>query len=513
LSLLGIDVGTSGCKAVAFSTDGEPLASAREEYDLVVPGPGLAELDAELVWDAIKRVIAEVAAATVSDPVSAICSSSFGESMVPVTTGRRILGRSILNFDARGEEYLGGLQAGVNDERLFGINGNALGNHYSVTKLMWVRDNQPDVYQRADVFLNLAGFVGFMLGGDPAVDYSLANRTLLFDLEQRAWSDELVRWAGLERQKLPGVVPSGTAVGQVSPLMAGELGLSAGTAIVSGAHDQCSNAVGCGATRDGDAMLGMGTYLCVMPAYQERPAARTMIERGLSTEHHAAPDLFVSFVYNMGGAIVKWFRDTFAAEEWNQARVRGDDIYTQLFSELPDLPSPIAVLPHFSPMGPPDYISDSSGVFIGLSLETRRGDILKGILEGSAFSLKEGVGLLEGAGISISGYRAVGGGSRSDAWVQLWADVLEAPVERSRVAEAGALGAAIMAGVGTGVFRSFGEGVAAMVGPADLFSPREEVAEQYRAAFERYRRLWPLLKEFLREGGSATSLPSAPGRC
>jgi len=271
--------------------------------------------------------------------------------MIPVTSNRRILGPSILSFDARGQEYLEQLRDGLSDEELHEITGNTLGNHYSVTKLMWTRDHQPEVYAKADFFLSWGGLVNFMLGAEPAADYSLANRTLLFDLNRRAWSDELLSWAGLERSKLPEPVPSGTRFGEVSSHMAKELGLPRNTTIVAGAHDQCSNAVGCGVIREGAAMFGMGTYLCIVPVYRHRRDPRRMIERGLNTEHHALPDLFVSFIYNMSGAIVKWFRDTFAAEEHRRAQSLCQDTYTNLFFELPDSPSQVTVLPHFIPTG------------------------------------------------------------------------------------------------------------------------------------------------------------------
>ncbi len=519
MSLLGIDVGTSGCKAAVFSLEGELLAGAYEEYAFQAPQPGQAVLDSRRVWGkvraAIRRAAAGAAGAVPSsklratqsvagshaargDPVTALCAASMGEAMVPVSRDRRILGPSILNFDVRGAEYLPALRAGLGAERLFELNGNTLGNHYGLTKLMWLRDHQPRLYARADLFLNWAGFVAFLLGGEPAVDFSLANRSLLFDLERRDWSEELLRWSGLDRGKLPPAVPSARALGRIDPALAAELGLPTGAVVVSGAHDQCANAVGCGVVGEGSAMLGLGTYLCIVPVYRERPDPRLLIERGLNTEHHVPADRFVSFIYNMSGSIVRWFRETFAAEEHRLCRRRGEDVYERLFAELPAAPSRVMVLPHFfSPMGPPDYISGSSGVLAGLTLATTRGEVLKGILQGAVFSLKECTDLLPGAGIRIADYRVVGGGAKSEAWIQLCADILEKPLVRPRVSEAGALGAAIMAGVGAGTFGSMEEGVRAMVRLDRRFDPDPWAAEAYRHLYGRYRRLWPLLQDWL----------------
>lgn len=500
MSLLGIDVGTSGCKSAVFSEDGALLGLAYEEYDYRHPHPGWAELDAPAVWDQVRRTIrTAVAAAGSADPVAGLCVSSMGEAVVPVTARREILGPSLLNFDARGDEYLPGLAADLPAERLYRVNGNTLGSPYSLTKLKWIKQHQPDLYRRADVFLHWSGFVSFMLGADPRVDYSLANRTLLFDLERGSWSDELLDWAGLERAKLPPTVPSGQVIGAVPALIAQELGLPAGIPIVSGGHDQCCNATGCGCIGSGTALYGMGTQLCLTPVFSNRPEAQVMIARGLNTEHHAVAGQFVSFIYNQGGALVKWFRDTFARAEQRQALAARQSLYPALFAELPAEPSNLLVLPHFTTTGPPRFIHDSSGVIAGLKLETTRGEILKGILEAATFYLRECFESLPGAGIEIHELAAAGGGSQSDTWIQLSADILGRPFVRSRIHEAGALGAAILAGAGCGVFADVRDGVQSMVRLERRFEPDPRKQRLYDEQFARYRSFAPLVEKQMRE--------------
>jgi len=507
MSLLGIDVGTTGCKAAVFSTEGYLLASAYEEYDVQRPQPGRAELDAIEVWTKIKRMISQVVSNSASDPIKALAVSSLGEATVAVTEDRQVLGPSILNFDARGEEYLESLSTALTNERLYRINGNTLGNHYGLTKLKWIKEHQPALYERAHNFLLWGSFVSFMLGADPVADYSLANRTLLFDIDREAWSEELLALAGLDRSKLPDTAPSGTVIGMVSERVAGELGLPSNVSIITGAHDQCANAVGCGVIEEGRAVYGMGTFICITPVFSQRREPAVMIERGLNTEHHAVPGKYVSFIYNQGGSLVKWFRDTFATAEHRRAEEAGRacpersrrDVYPDLLAEIPEGPSGIMVLPHFTTTGPPEFISDSCGVMAGLRLETSRGDILKGILEGTAFYLKECVESLPPTGIEIADFRAVGGGSKSDAWIQLCADIMGRPFVRPRITEAGALGAAIMAGVGSGVFPSYEAGVEAMVSLERTFEPDPQQQKLYESWFDKYRKLWPFMKEYLRD--------------
>ncbi len=499
MNLLGIDVGTTGCKVALFSLNGEILASAYHEYDAQSPQPGWAELDASAVWEDVRAAIRSVMAARPGAEVAALSVSSLGEAVVPVSADRQVLGPSLLNFDSRGEEFISGLAALLPDKSLYAINGNTLGNHYSLTKIKWIQTHQPELYARAYKFLHWGAFVAFMLGADPCVDFSLANRALLFDIRQGDWSDELLKIFGVEREKLPATVPSGTVIGTVSAHIASELGLPPGVRIVNGAHDQCANAVGCGVVDAGSAVYGMGTYHCITPVFDAHSNPQAMIERGLNTEHHAIPGRYVCFIYNQGGALVKWYRDTFASAEHRQAEAEGRSVYPALFDEITADPGSVLVLPHFTPTGPPSFIADSSGVMVGLHLGMKRGEVLKGIIEGITFYLKEVVDSLPPTGIQIENYRAVGGGSRSDLWVQTCANILGQPFTRPVITEAGALGAAIMAGVGAGIFADYAQGVAAMVKLERTFEPDLRQHARYQARYQYYQRLGPLMGDYLRE--------------
>jgi xylulokinase len=249
--------------------------------------------------------------------------------------------------------------------------------------------------------------------------------------------------------------------------------------------------------KPGRALYGMGTYSCMMPVFDRRLEAAAMIAQGLNTEHHAAPGQFVSFIYNQGGALVKWFRDTFAVVERQQAVAAGSDIYAALIAEIPSAPSRVMVLPHFTATGPPHFIADSCGVIAGLRLDTARGEILKGLIEATTFYLRECLEALP-AGMTIGDFRAAGGGSKSDAWLQICADILGRPFIRSQINEAGALGAAIMAGIGSGVFTSLREGVATMVKLEQTFEPDSRMQRRYDERYEKYRKLWPLLQDYVR---------------
>ncbi len=495
MSLLGIDVGTTGCKVAAFSVDGKLLSSAYREYDLRRDRPGHAELDVPEVWSRIGDCIGEATAQLPpSDASEAISVASLGEAMVPVDRDRNVLGRSILNVDARGNEYLPQLRASMSDAELFSLNGNPWGEQYGATKLMWLRERQPELYDRTDWFLHWGSFVAFMLGAEPRVDYSLANRSLLFDLNQGSWSPRLLELCGLDQSKLPATVPSGTVIGSVSRAAAAAYGLPAGIPIVSGAHDQCANATGCGAIHDRTALYGMGTFPTIAPVYSTPRPPEAMLALGLNTEHHAAPGLFLSFIFHMGGSIVKWYRDLLSAGSTEEGR----GTYSELFAGLTDRPSGLLLLPHFVPMGPPDFVSDQSGLIVGLTTETNRSSILQAIVEGNAFALNLVFDRLSEAGIEPESIRVVGGGSRSNAAVQINANIFGKPLTRPDVVEAGALGAAILAGTAIGRYGSIAEAVDTMIRPGRTFEPHPQKVEQYREAFELYKETRGQMGDLLR---------------
>lgn len=482
------------------------MASAYEEYNFTIAEAGYAELDPQVVWERVKRSIRKVTALSKADPVTSLSVSSLGEAVVPVGRDRQILGTSMLNFDIRGEEYLDKLGRSLEAEHLYQITGNTLGNQYSLTKLMWIKEHEPALYSLTYKFLHWSSFIAFMLGAEPVLDFSLANWTLLFDINQMEWSDEMLQLSGIDHAMLPQVAPSGVIAGTVSNQIGKELGLSSRVTIVAGVHDQCANAVGCGVIAEGQAVYGMGTYHVVTPVLSHRPEITPMMGHGLSIEHHVVPNSYVSFIYNHGGSLVKWFRNTFAELEHRQALAGNQDIYSILLAEMPEKLSSVIVLPYFATTGTPDFLTDACGVITGLHLDTSRGDILKGVIEGVTLYLKETVDFLPQAGISIREYRVAGGGSRSDVWIQICADILGRSFTRPVITEAGALGSAMIAGVGSGLFQNYQQGVEAMVKLDRAFEPDLPRTELYKARFDEYRQLFPLLQRHLHEQHSANHI-------
>jgi xylulokinase len=492
MSLLGIDVGTSGCKAAVFDPDGVCRALVYREYSPISPRPGWFELDSRAVTELVFETIAEAVSRAATDPVTALSISSLGEAMTPVDADRQILGNSILMTDQRGGDLVESVLAGMDRETFYRINRNFPGSSYSLPKLLWMKQHQPELYARTDRFLLWSDWIAFALGGEAVTSYSLANRTLLFDVQAGTWSPELLRLSGIDAGKLAPPRPSGTVIGEVSAAMSKRLGLPRGVRIVVGGHDQCCNALGAGIGSAGRAVCGIGSFECLTPVYDRIPPAEPMMKHGLNVEHHILPGLYVSFIYNQGGLLVKWFRNTFAAE----AETEG--LYARLDAEMPVDPTRLMVLPYFDVTGPPEFVGDASGVIAGLKMGTTRGEILKAILEGETFYFSAGLEALRDLGISTTEFVATGGGARSDRWLQIKADIFGVPFVRPRFTEGSLLGAAILAGVSTGVFSGVDEGVQRFVSRERVFEPDSGRHAIYRERHEQYRALFPLMRGYLK---------------
>jgi xylulokinase len=419
-----------------------------------------------------------------------------GEAMTPVSDERRILGTCILSSDTRGLEYVRSLSRQISQEAFFQINPNIFGPQYSLPSLLWLREHQPALFAQAYKFLLWGDLVTFMLGCDPVTSYSHANRTLLFDIRGEDWSDALLLLTGIERAKLPVPTPSGTVAGLVSDCVARELNLPKGVVVVVGGHDQCCNSLGAGVYQAGKAVCGIGTFECITPTYGHLPDAVAMLRNGLNIEHHVLPGLFVSFIYNQGGTLVRWFRDTFARADRKLLPV-GEDIYDALAREMPPVPTRLFTLPYFEITGPPSFVADASGVIVGLKTSTTRGEILKSIMESVTFYFAESLHALKEIGVDTSEFIATGGGAKSDQWLQLKADIFGVPFARPRVTEGSVLGAAILAGIAIGVFHHPAEGVDQFVKSDRVFEPDPIRHRIYQEKLQAYRELFPLLRGFL----------------
>ena len=497
MSLLGLDVGTTGCKAVVFSSDGIIHTQAYKEYDLLYSGKGRVEFDSRRVMEIIKDIIRDAASKTTSDPITAMSVSSCGEAMTPVSGDRKILDNAILGFDERGLEYLPLILSRIGAKEVFNISGNKPAAFFSAPKLMWYKEYKPEVYDNARYFLSWPDLIFFLLGCEPVIDYSLANRTLLFDIENKIWSDKIINSTGLAREKLPDVAPSGIDIGVISDKIADELGLRRGVHCVTGGHDQCCNAIGAGANRSGQAAYGIGTFICITLTYSRKPDKDILFKNNLNLEHHVVPGQYVSFVYNTtGGSVLKWFRDEFSALEKETAKREGTDIYSDLIKNIPDCPTNLLVIPYFAPTGAPRFDMNTPGAILGLRLETSRWQVLKALMEGVTYYFADSINSFHETSMNIEEYRPTGGGAKSDIWLQIKADIMGKPFKRPKIIEASCLGAALLAGTATGVYDNLNQAVDNLVKIDKVFEPDGEKHSIYLEKMEMYKKMLNTISDF-----------------
>ena len=500
MSLLGLDIGITGCKAVAFALDGATLAHAYREYSLYQPHPGWMELDAGEVWQAVCEVIGRVTAAAAHDPVTALSVATHGESVLPVDTAGRPLSRFITALDTRAAEQARWWQEQLGRERIFQITGLPLHPMYTVNKLMWLRQHQPEVYNAARRFLCMQDFVFHQLGLPPALDYSLAARTMAFDVGRLAWSEEIVELAQLDVGRLSRLLPSGSVVGEVPASAARLLGLRAGVVAVTGGHDQPAGALGCGAIAAGIAMDSTGTVECVGVAMSRLVLDNALLAGNLPVSPHTAAGMTIVFGYSTtGGALLRWYRDTFGEAELAQAHASGRDVYDLILEQASPGPSPVLILPHFVGSGTPWMDAASKGAILGLDLSTTRGQIVKAMLDSVSYEIKLSLDAMEAAGIAVEELRAFGGGARSPLWLQVKADVYGKPVRAMDVAEAPCLGVAILAGAATGAFASVDEGLSRMVRATQTYHPDPAMVERYEERYALYQQVYPALAPLNRQ--------------
>lgn len=494
MSYLGLDVGTTGCKAVVFDKDGVQIASAYREYPVLSPHEGWAELDSRLVCDCCLDVIRESAAAAGADPVRAVGISSQGEAFTPVAPGGDILGNGMVSSDARAASYAQDWSRGFGREKLYEITGHTAHPMFTLFKLLWVRDNQPDVWSRAARFHCFEDLIHLKLGLEPAMSWPLAGRTMLFDVRRHEWSPQILEALKLEPSRLSRTAASGEVVGSISDDAASSLGLGKGVIVVAGGHDQPCGALGAGVASPGRAVYATGTVECITPAFREPVFSAELYEKNLCTYDFTVRGMYTTVAFSLtGGNLLKWFRDEWSAAEVAEAQRSGLSPYEIILRAMPDKPTKLLVLPYFTPTGTPYFDTEVKGAILGLRLSTTRGEVLRALLEGVAFEMRLNLDILQRSGIAVDELVAIGGGAKNRRWTQLKADVMGKPISLAQTAEAGCMGVAMLA-----MAADTGEDVTEIarrwVRITETVEPDPSNASYYSERFASYLNLYPALK-------------------
>lgn len=445
MSYLGLDIGTSGCKAAVFKEDGSCLAKSYRAYSVIHSNANWAELDSSEVIEKCFVVIREAAQNSGSE-VKALSISSQGEAFTPVDKDGNFLGNAMVSSDSRAEELVKQWKTKFGETKLYKITGHTPSAMFTLFKLAWLKKNRSDVWKNADAFYCFEDLVHFKLGIPPAMGWPLAGRTMLFDITSHQWSDEILEELELDKDQLATPLPSGSFVGIIPRKIANDLGLPSGVKVVTGGHDQTICALGCGALATGTAMYATGTVECICPVIGKKVLTEKLRHSNLCCYDYSIPGKYTTVAYSLtGGNILQWFKDEFGQAEISQAAKEHKNPYDLLLEKMPEEPSTLLALPYFTPSGTPFFDADTKGTILGLRLSTSRHEIMKALLESVAFEMKLNLNLLDESGIKIDRLIASGGGATNLKWLQLKADILNRTIVQTDVVETGCFGAAMLA--------------------------------------------------------------------
>jgi xylulokinase len=496
MHLLGIDLGTTGTKVVLYNDNGKIVSESYSEYSVSTPQSGWVELDPLLIWDAIKNNISKNVN-KLKEKKYAMSFSVLGDAVIPIGANDEILYPAMLSSDIRSSKYVKQLEEHFGDKYIFEYSGRWSHTMCPLTKILWVRENMPEIYRNAKQFLDVLSWINFKLGFSPIMDDSSASATLYYNINNRKTNDEVLEWAKIDRKKLPLIGQSGKYLGQLSPEIVAELGFQNNSKVeVSlGAMDQLCNALGTGTVEPGDSSCSTGTVECATIILPETISDEELFKHHFIKVPTAIKNQFANMtVLWTGGGSLKWFRNNFCQEEIKEAEKRGMNVYDVM--EEGDRPiSDIFFLPHLAGSGTPWWDSHSKGAFIGLSLATSKKQMIDAVMEGVTFSLNISTKALEKLGLEKKRFAVIGGGSKSEKWNQLKADILNQRVISMLYKEGGALGASILAGYGIEKYDSMEKASKNLAKVEKEYLPNKNKIAQYNRKFDIFRDIYPALKD------------------
>jgi xylulokinase len=486
--LLGIDAGTTSVKAGLFSPKGRCLGIGRQEYQLETPAADRAQLNPEIYWQACRKTVREalLQSGVQAEQVLAIAVSSQGETTITLDADGKAIYPALVWLDNRATEQAEFLAEQFNAEVYTHTGIPEILPTWSACKILWIRQNEPEVFARASKFLLVQDYLIFRLTGQIVTDGSVACTSLNYDISRNAWWKEIQTAIGIRTSQLPDIVPPGSAVGTLTAEAARELGLTIQTRVVPGGMDQSVGAIGAGNISPGIVSESTGAALVVQATILDPLMDRSKV---VPVYCHSLPGKFLfAPVCPTAGMAFKWLRDTFFMDEVEKASNEDTDAYdrlTRLAQDVPPGADGLVLLPHLMGAFSPEPNASARGSFTGFTLSHTRGHFVRALLEGVAFMLKHNLEYIERTGMEIHELRCMGGGSRSALWNQIKADVCNLPVLTLGNEETGLLGDAILAGVASGVFASIEEGCQAMVAIKQTIPPSEQ-ANAYVQPYQRY---------------------------
>ncbi|MCP4403265.1 MAG: xylulokinase [bacterium] len=489
--LLGIDVGTTAVKSAMFSDEGDLIGEAHSEYETFYPSENAVEQMPEDWWQATVLTIQDVLQATHVNrgDIAAIGVSSQAPTMLAIDKKGHPLHPALIWMDQRSDAACAWLRQTPGEEMIFRVTGNIINPYYVLPELLWLKQNKPALYADTYKILQANGYINLKLTGQYTIDRSHAGLTLLYDIHQRRWAENLFDAVEIPLDMFPAISECHAVIGEVTEKAAGETGLKSGTPVIAGMVDATAAALEAGTIRDGSVCEMTGTSTVIMAAMTD-----IVTDTRLTVFPHSIQDTFLLIgAMSSSGASLKWFKNQLGLAEQNASALLGIDPYEVMNREVGNLaggPSGIIFLPYLSGERSPIWDNKARGVFFGLSANTMRADLIKALFEGTAFGLKHNLDVFTEGGMIVREIRTVGGGAKSAQWNQIKADITNTPIMIPETAIGAPFGDGILAGYGIGLFPDLTRSIDRLVKIREIYEPRSQYVQAYQEMFAIYKDLY-----------------------
>ncbi|MCF7955009.1 MAG: hypothetical protein K9M75_04335 [Phycisphaerae bacterium] len=498
--LMAIDLGSTSLKSLIFDLDGNIVSSASRPTQQITPDghPEWVIWDPDQIWNGSAAAVKEALAA-IDDPshVKAVAVTGMGMDGVPVDSNGKHLYPFISWHDPRTAAQAQWWNENIGAEKTFKITGFPTWAIVAAMRILWMKENQPEIMFKADKWLLIEDFLNNKLCGAVATDRSMASCMLLMDQAKHRWSGQLLKDSGIEPSLMPPIMQSSTVLGKVSAQASALTGLSTETTVVLGGHDHICGTLPVGAYKPGTLFDIIGTWETVISTIPTPAMTDAIRQSAICIQSHVAPDCYAAWGGAPSGESLEWFRAQFGFQAEQKAKTEGN-VWQHLMASLSETSpgsSGAIFLPHLSAAGCPITDPKSMGAFVGLSSTTTHADMLRAVIEGLNYQFLEIRQAMEsGLNCRFDNIIVSGGGSQNQFWIQNKADMLGLPIQVSDVPEATPLGAAMLAGIGIGLYENLDQAFERVKKPTKVYNPNLELTAKYETLFEIYKSIYPALK-------------------
>lgn len=489
MNFLSLDVGTTCCKCQLFSENGDILVYRAENYSLK-QSQGETYVDITAIRDRVFSMIAFVAE---KYSFASVCISTLGESFVLLDKDDEILFDPMLYIDPRGEKEAEEILDKFGKEKIFRLTGTIPQSMYSVSKLLWIKKNRPELFEKADKVMLICDYLGYLLTGKRVIDYALASRTGAFNIQNFQFENEILERFGIPSTLFSDPKPTGSIVGEIRKDIAVRLGLKDKCTVVLGSHDQVCAALGAGIISAGDAVDGMGTVECITTVFNRKTENCKMGEQGYPCVPFAVPGLYCTYILNYTcGLLVSWYKNNLLHDYHEGEK----DFFSYAEKKMSDLPTGILTLPYFGGAATPFQNINAKGAILNLTARTSDADIYRSIMEGTAMEMRLNIETAAQYGINVDNLTATGGGANSHAWLQIKADIQNVPIRTLRSSEGGLCGCAMLQAVAMRRAVDFEDAKKIFVKYNGEFTPDADMHAAFESQYKKYKKLYEVVKEF-----------------